>query len=194
MGPTNPNQKKFLSMTLENIDRLKRIIDDVLDMSKIEAGKFELNKQEVNIVELVQQVGNSFYSQIEKAGLKLKTRYQMNVILANIDKDKIFQVMTNLIGNALKYTKKGQIEISVSEKNGYVECAVSDTGRGIYQKDLRKVFDKFQQCGRVVGPGRQGTGLGLSIAKGFVDLHQGKMWVKSKLNKGSKFTFSLPKS
>ena len=194
VGPTTQDQRKFLTITLENIDRLKRIIDDVLDMSKLEAGRYQVRKETVNVVQLAQKVATAFYPQIDKAGLKLKTRYQRGSILARADKDKVVQILTNLVGNALKFTKKGYIEIAVSEKDGGVECSVADTGRGIYQKDLRKVFDKFQQCGRVIGPGGQGTGLGLSIAKGFVELHNGKIWVRSRFNKGSKFTFRLPKS
>lgn len=194
VGTTSVEQKKFLSMTLENIDRLKRIIDDVLDMSKIEAGKFQLKKENVNLAELIQKVSTAFYPQTERAGLKLKTRCQKNVIPVFADQDKVFQIVTNLVSNALKYTKKGYIEITACERDTHAECSVVDTGKGIYQKDLRKVFDKFQQCGRLVGPGVQGTGLGLAIAKGFVDLHGGKIWVKSRLNKGSKFTFTLPKN
>jgi PAS domain S-box-containing protein len=192
-GPVEDEQRRFLSITLENIDRLKRIIDDVLDMSKIEAGKFKLRKEPVNLVELVQKVANTFYPQAAKAGLELKTRFERTNIWVRADRDKVFQVFANLVGNALKFTRRGRIEIAIAEREREVECAVTDTGRGIAQKDIRKVFEKFQQCGRVIGPGVQGTGLGLAIAKGFVELHEGRIWVRSKINKGSRFVFTLPR-
>jgi len=99
----------------------------------------------------------------------------------------------NLIGNAVKFTSAGSITISVTQKNDIIECSVADTGVGIGKDDLPKVFTKFQQFGRIAGPGEKGTGLGLSIAKGLVERHGGKIWVESKPGEGTKFTFQLPR-
>ena len=103
------------------------------------------------------------------------------------------QVFTNLIGNAMKFTEKGTIEISCAQKEKEVMCAVADTGVGLAKDDLPKVFNKFQQFGRVAGAGEKGTGLGLSIAKSIVEMHEGKISVDSKLGVGTKFTFTIPK-
>ena len=109
------------------------------------------------------------------------------------DKDRIIQVFTNLVGNALKFTKQGRIEISVVDRTDVVECGVYDTGPGITKEDLPLIFSKFQQFSRIAGSGEKGTGLGLSITKGIIELHKGKIWVESEVGQGSKFTFTLPK-
>jgi PAS domain S-box-containing protein/diguanylate cyclase (GGDEF)-like protein len=193
LGETTEAQREFLSICLEDVDRLTRIINELLDISKIEAKKLQIKREIVDIVKLAKGVISSFYPRIKEKGLEMKACFPEEVIEVYADKDKIIQVFTNLIGNAIKFTQAGYIEISVSDKEEEVECSVSDTGIGIAEEDLPKVFDKFQQFGRLEGPGEKGTGLGLSIAKGIVELHKGKIWVESKLNQGTKFTFTLPK-
>lgn len=192
-GRINQAQKDFLSICLEDIDRLKRIVDDLLDMSKLEAGKFSITRAEVDIAGLARRVIASFALQARIKNLALKENIAAQKAIAYADKDSVIRVFTNLIGNALKFTGKGQIEISVADMDGRVECSVSDTGRGISDEDLPKVFGKFQQFGRVDGPGEKGTGLGLSICKSIIELNHGKIWVESSLNKGTKFIFTLPK-
>lgn len=194
IGATTKEQQEFLTMCLEDIDRLKRIIDNLLDISKIEAGKVEIRKTRWDITALAKTVAAAFIPQSQKKGLEIKTVFAAEGIEVSADKDKITQVLTNLINNALKFTAKGHIEILIVEKDQAVECKVSDTGIGIAAKDLTKLFNKFEQFGRTSGPGEKGTGLGLSIAKGIVELHQGKIWAESELNKGTTFTFVLPKN
>lgn len=193
LGATTSEQREFLSICLEDVDRLKRIIDDLLDISKLEAGKVQLNKEEVDIVSLAKAVIATFYPKAKLKNLEIREKFPDEKALAYVDKDSIIQVFTNLIGNAFKFTEKGSIEISVTDNPEYVECCVADTGRGISEDDLPKVFSKFQQFNRMDGPGEKGTGLGLSISKSIIDLHRGKMWVESKLNQGTKFIFTLPK-
>jgi signal transduction histidine kinase len=108
------------------------------------------------------------------------------------DSDKITQVLTNLISNAMNFTKKGNIVIETSKKDGTIHVSVSDTGCGIKKKDLPRVFDRFEQL--AIGGERKtgGTGLGLSISKEIIERHNGKIWLESKFGKGSKFTFILP--
>jgi PAS domain S-box-containing protein len=192
-GKINQKQGKILTTARDNIDRLARIINSLLDISKIEAGKVELKRGLINIVDLAKQAADNFTPKIKAKQLTLKTNFLKKKIPVYADSDKIMQVFINLLSNALKFTEKGSIEVSVREKDDRIECAVSDTGIGISRQDLPKVFGKFQQFGRVAGGGEKGTGLGLSIAKGIVGLHHGIIRVESKQGRGAKFIFSLPK-
>jgi PAS domain S-box-containing protein len=192
-GEINEKQEKILSTAGSNIDRLARIIDGLLDVSKIEAGKVELKRGLVDIAGLIRQVASSFELNLKEKNLELKINVPEKQIDAFVDPDKLTQVFTNLIGNALKFTDRGYIEISLQEKEKEIECVVVDTGQGITEEDLPKVFSKFEQFGRLPGPGEKGTGLGLAITKGIIELHGGKIWVESKLSQGAKFSFILPK-
>ncbi len=194
LGPTTEQQREFLLICLEDIDRLTRIINDLLDISKIEARKIQLKPQMIDMVAVVKNVSMIFQSRFREKALELKTSFCRENIVAYADKDKIIQVLTNLVGNSLKFTEKGYIQISVDDKEEFVECSVFDTGRGISEEDLLKVFSKFQQFGRIDGPGERGTGLGLSIAKGIIEIHHGKFSVESRLNEWTKFSFTLPKT
>ena len=193
LGPTTPDQKEFLAICLQDVDRLKRIIDNLLDISKLEAGKVELKREEIDIVALAKGVMAIFSPKAVSLNLELKGDFPSEKAIAYADKDKIIQVFTNLIGNAFKFCDKGYIQIGVADKPEQVECCVYDTGKGISQDDLPKVFGKFQQFDRVDGPGEKGTGLGLSISKNIVELHNGKIWVESQLNAWTRFIFTLPK-
>lgn len=193
LGEVTEKQREVFSIVLEDSDRLKRIIDNLLDISKIEAGKVELRKELIDVVEVVKGVASAFALQTEERGLKISAYFSKAKLKLYVDKDRLIQVFTNLVGNALKFTAHGAIDISVLDKENEVECSVSDTGRGISKEDLPRLFSKFQQFGRAHGPGEMGTGLGLSISKGIVELHKGKIWAESELNKGTKINFILPK-
>jgi PAS domain S-box-containing protein len=192
-GKINDQQKKFLNIAQANIDRLSRVINDLLDISKLEAGRIELRKQSVNINTLVEHVVSSYDSKALQKGIELKLSLPQEALNVYGDADRITQVFTNLIYNAIKFTREGFIEVAVRDRNDEVECSVIDTGIGISKDNLSKVFGKFQQFGRTQGAGEQGTGLGLAITKGIVELHKGKIWVDSDLGKGTKFIFTLPK-
>lgn len=192
-GEINEKQSQILGMAKDNIDRLARIIDDMLDISKIEEGGVELRKELIDITSVIKQVVSSFEPVVKKKGLELKVNLPKEGIDIYADADRITQVFTNLMGNAIKFTEEGYIEISAAEKEDEVECFVADTGMGIARYDLPEVFTKFRQFRRVVGPGERGTGLGLSIAKGIVEMHKGKIWCESELGKGTKFILTLPK-
>lgn len=194
LGETTPEQKRFLSMCLEDVERLTRMINNLLDMSKLEAGRVQINPQEVDIAGIAKGVVTSFYPKSREINLEIKEKFPPGKAVAYADRDSIIQVFTNLIGNAFKFTDKGYIEVAIQDNPEYVECSVSDTGKGISEEDLPKVFGKFQQFGKKKGSTEKGTGLGLSISKGIIDLHRGKIWVESKINQGTKFTFTLPKS
>jgi len=192
-GKINKKQDKILTLAKGNIDRLARIIGSLLDISKIERGNIELKKERVDIKNLIEKVASSFEQKIKKKGLELKVSFPKERIDAYAEDDKIIEVFTNLLGNAWKFTEKGYIEISAKELEDEIECVVSDTGRGISKDDLPKLFNKFQQFGRVDSEGEKGTGLGLSISKGIIEAHHGKIWVESTPGIGSKFIFTLPK-
>ncbi|MCA9400135.1 MAG: response regulator [Candidatus Omnitrophica bacterium] len=192
LGEVNERQMDYLNKSLNNIDRLKHIINNLLDVSKIQEGKLELYKNETDLCGLVNEVYEYFLPQYEKQGLYLKKDLPPESVKVLIDKEKIFQVLNNLVGNAMKFTKKGGAMLSIRAESEFVKCCIADTGIGISQKDLPKMFTKFEQFGRIDGPGEKGTGLGLAIAKGIVDLHGGNITVKSQQGQGSNFTVLLP--
>jgi len=192
-GKINEKQQRILSTAKDNIDRLARIINSLLDISKIEAGKIDLERGKLNLNDLINNVVNLFEPKMKQKGLEFKTNLAKEVINIYADSDRINQVFINLVANAIKFTNEGYIEISVEEKGNEIECSVRDTGIGISEDDLTQVFSKFQQFGRTAGAGEKGTGLGLSIAKGIIEMHNGKIWLNSGLGKGTKFSFTLPK-
>ncbi|MFH1504225.1 MAG: ATP-binding protein [Candidatus Omnitrophota bacterium] len=192
-GAINEKQRKVLNSASENIDRLARIINSLLDISKIEEGRLEYKREMVDIISLIKRVFLSFEPKAQKKGLKLITDFSKKTVDIYADEDRIIQVFTNLIGNAIKFTEKGWIKISLKELEDEVECMVVDTGIGFSEKDLPNVFRKFQQFARIPGAGEKGTGLGLSIARGIVEMHNGRIWVMSRMGIGTKFVFTLPK-
>ena len=192
-GEVNEKQFKILDVSKHNIDRLARIINSLLDISKIEAGKVELRKGFISMSDIISQIVLSFENKIKKKGLELKLNIENADEKLYADADRMAQVITNLLDNAIKFTEKGYIEITCKDNKDIIECSVADTGMGIAKKDLPKVFNKFQQFERTAGAGEKGTGLGLSIAKSIIDMHHGKIMVESDLGKGTKFTFKIHK-
>ncbi len=194
LGKVNEQQKEFLTIASNNVDRLTRLIVDLLDISKIEAGKMEIKKTSIDIKSLIRKLASSFELKVEQKKLELRVNLPEDEIDIYADEHRITQVFSNLVDNAIKFTKEGCIEVFVREEGNEVECSVADTGAGISRKDIPKLFDKFTQFGRESGPGEKGTGLGLVISRRIVELHGGKMWVESEPGTGSKFYFTLPKS
>jgi signal transduction histidine kinase/GGDEF domain-containing protein len=192
-GKINEQQKKILVTANDNICRLERIINNLLDISKIESGKIRLKRKFVNFKDVLEKSAELFKTKAKKKGIKLKTKISLKDIEVYIDADKIIQVFTNLIGNALKFTEKGYIEISVKELDDNIECKVCDTGIGISKEGLDKIFNKFHQVERKEGGGERGTGLGLSISRKIIEMHKGKIKAKSVLGQGTEFIFSFPK-
>ncbi|MFC1624049.1 ATP-binding protein [Candidatus Omnitrophota bacterium] len=192
-GKVNEEQTKILTMALEHINRLTRIINDLLDISKIEARKIELIKRPVDIKVFMQKLIFSLEIKVKQKSLELKANLPEEEIIVYVDPDKLMQVFTNLVYNALKFTHQGFIEISVKNREDDIECSVNDTGIGVSKENLPRVFDKFQQFGRTPGSGEKGTGLGLPITKGIIEMHNGAIWAESKLGKGTRFIFTLPK-
>jgi two-component system phosphate regulon sensor histidine kinase PhoR len=184
-------REEFLRIVEEESDRLSRIIDDLLDLSRIESGRIKLKMENVNLAELIKKNVETIIGQAEEKHLNLKMRLPEELPELYADPDKISQVIINLLGNAIKYTKEGEVTISARRDDGRVLVEVADTGIGISKDDLPKVFDKFQ---RIEKPGidAKGTGLGLSIVKALVELQGGTVMAESVPGKGSKFGFMLP--
>jgi signal transduction histidine kinase len=192
-GDINEKQQKILDISKVSIDRLARIIDSLLDISKIEAGKIELKRSLIDIAEIVKHVTDSFEIKVKEKGLALKLDIDKTIGKVYADPDRITQVLINLMGNAIKFTSSGYIEVSCKDAKDTVMCSVKDTGVGISKDDLPNLFNKFQQFGRLAGAGEKGAGLGLSIAKGIIDMHNGSISVESEPGIGSRFTFALHK-
>jgi PAS domain S-box-containing protein len=193
LGDVAPAQKEALYVTLSGIDRLARIINDLLDVSKMEAGKATLRWDRINLIELVREVVETFSSRARERGLELRAAVPPKDIIVYADYDRLHQVFTNLVGNALKFSEKGRIEISIAERDTEIECTVADSGIGIAKEDLGRVFNKFEQLSTPAVTGEKGSGLGLSICKGIIELHQGHIWAESTPGQGSRFIFTLPK-
>lgn len=194
-GKINKEQKEYLSIVKSNIDRLARIIENLLDISQIEAEKMRLTRTWVNIVDLAEDALNVLKSRADTKHLELHTSFPAGIPEVYVDAGKITQVFTSLMENAVKFTpENGKITFAIMDKGKALECSVADTGTGIAPENMGKVFDRFQQFDRTPGPGAQGTGLGLAITKELLKMHGGKIWVESEPGKeGSKFTLTIPK-
>lgn len=193
-GEINSGQKEFLNIATDEIDRLTRIINDLLDVSKIEAGKVTLNKTEHDIVPVIKTVVKNLEVRGRDRQVILEMHLGMPSFDLFFDEDRIKQVLSNLIDNAIKFSAdKGKVEIYLMDKGREIEIMIEDHGRGIAEEDFYKIFDRFEQINRTAGPGYRGTGLGLSISKSLIEMHGGAIRVQSELEKGSKFIFTLPK-
>ncbi len=192
-GNLKEEQRKKLTMALNSANSLRRIIDNLLDIAKLEAKKVELQIATFNFVQLAKEIKDSLEGLAQEKGISMSIRSSRPKIEIEADRDRIAQVLINLLGNAIKFTKEGSIEITIEDRLEFIECSVSDTGRGIAAEDLPKVFERFQQFGKSFAPGYEGTGLGLSICKEIIELHQGHIEVFSELNKGTTFCFTLPR-
>ncbi len=192
-GKTTKAQRGLLKDTLDNIDRLSRLVADLLDLSRIEVGKMKLRKAPVD----VSTIAETAYRHFQQQALDKEIRLYLSVPAGCViyaDADKVMQIFNNLISNALRYTEKdGDIRIEVTSSKGTVLCSVKDTGIGISRENIPRLFSKFEQFGRVDGPGYKGTGLGLAISKNLVEKHGGRIGVKSEIGRGSHFWFTLRK-
>ncbi len=191
-GEINAEQKELLGISKKNVDRLARLIDDVLDFQKIESGRMKFDIQPNNINEIAGDVYEMMATAATDIGVDLLLELDGSLPKAGFDNDKITQVLTNLVTNAIKFTEKGKITIKTAQTDDVIEVSVSDTGCGIKKKDLPRVFDRFEQLATGGERKTGGTGLGLAISKELIEKHNGIIWVESEFNKGSKFTFTLP--
>jgi PAS domain S-box-containing protein len=190
-GALNEQQKKMIEIARRNTERLIRLVTDLLDLSKIEAGKMKLKKESVPVAALVEEVLAADAEEIARKKMILEKKFSESAGSVWADRDKLTEVIINLLSNAVKYTPDGgKITIGLSGTAKEVRFEISDSGPGIAKADFYKLFDKFE---RLTAEREEGTGLGLSITKDIIDLHKGRIWVESELGKGSKFIFILPR-
>jgi len=194
-GPLTDPQRKFLSNAKRNLERLGALIDDILDLSQLEAKKMEINPKPTAISSVVDEVCETLDTWIKNKEITLEKDVQKDLPEINVDPDRIIQILINIISNAIKFTpKSGTITIGskLSEEKDFIEMSVADTGIGIPKNDLPKIFGKFHQAKNRAEGDKSGTGLGLAIVQELVDLHGGTINVDSEEGKGTTFTFTLP--
>ncbi|MBI4776938.1 MAG: PAS domain S-box protein [Deltaproteobacteria bacterium] len=191
-GELNPEQRKQLQMVKTNGQHLLSMINDILDISKIEAGKVSPEVESFDLRELAKEVIDNFEPQIRDKGLSLHSRLSGR-ITPRTDRRRMKQILLNLLSNAVKYTEEGEIKITVRKlKNDMLEIKVADTGIGIGEENLKRLFQPFQQVGMELTKSFEGTGLGLYLSQKLANLLGGEILVRSRLGKGSVFTAVLP--
>ncbi len=194
-GDINEEQEKSLRKVHNNAQHLLQLINDILDMAKIESGRIELDSRPMEIRSLIESVATIFQPTITKKGLFLNLEIAEGLPQVYVDEDKVRQIFINLLSNGIKFTEQGGLTIRVHpwpESESRLQVCVEDSGIGIREEDMRKLFDKFSQVDSSTVRQYEGTGLGLCIARGLVVLHKGKIWVESTFGKGSRFCFTLP--
>ena len=194
-------RKGFYSIIKRESERLSRLIDDVLDLSKIRAGKIEWHLKKLHSVSVIQKAIDAVSCLVLKKHLRLATEIEEGLPAFRADEDRIIQVLTNLVGNAIKFTPQGgEIRISAKllegkrseDRRDFIRISVNDTGIGISEEDLSRIFDDYSQCRDTLSEMTKGTGLGLPICKEIVSCHCGNIWVESEKGKGSTFHITLP--
>jgi signal transduction histidine kinase len=191
-GQLTDRQQHYLQRVKHNIERLTRIINQLLDWSRIDVGRIELRPEPLAICEFVRDVVESFQTMAAEKSITLHIAACEEFPLVQADRDKLEQVLWNLIGNAVKFTPQGgRVSVEFLLKEGFVQIGIIDSGCGIAAHEVSKVFNEFSKVESSV-PSSQGAQLGLFITKSLVRLHGGDIWVESQLNVGSRFYFTIP--
>ena len=191
-GRVNNEQADFLNIVKRNVERLSRLIDEVLDFQKIDSGKMRFDVQANDINDVAENVYKAMAPAAQTVGVDFQLNLESNLPKVKFDSDRITQVLTNIVCNAMKFTEEGSIEISTSRGENYIRVSVSDTGCGIRKEDLPRVFREFEQIERLKHRKVGGTGLGLTISKKIIEQHRGRICVESEYEKGTTFYFILP--
>jgi signal transduction histidine kinase len=184
--------KEVMERIQQSGNRLLGLINAVLDLSKIEAGRLTLSLVDYSMQGIVHNVFTAVEPLAVEKRLALKVTVPPDLPVGKGDEQRITQVLTNLVGNAIKFTEIGTVAVEVAATNGAFMVAVSDTGIGIAEADQQKVFEEFQQADSSSTRQKGGSGLGLAIAKKIIEMHNGRIWVESHLGQGSTFRFTLP--
>jgi len=190
-----PPQKELLSICQANTERLINLINDILDFSKLESSKLSLNFESVEVGRIVPEAVDHIKNLAGMKGITIDIHMEGTAGVIEADPMRVAQVITNLLGNAIKFSpENGKIEIWARGSEDEVSVAIKDYGKGISQRDLSRLFQRFAQLDSSTTRKAGGTGLGLVISKGIVEQHGGKIWVESVLGKGSTFSFSIPRT
>ncbi|MCX5679993.1 MAG: ATP-binding protein [Candidatus Omnitrophica bacterium] len=191
-GPIETKQKEFLEISRRNVDRLTRLINDLLDFQKLDAGRMEFDIVKNDINRVVKETAVIMSTVAQGKDLEIKLDLDNGLPTIEFDKDRIEQVLANLISNAIRYTDKGSITLSTEKKDNFIKVSIKDTGVGIKKEDIPKLFQRFSQLEPVSDRRMGGTGLGLAISKEIIDFHKGKITAESEPGTGSTFSFILP--
>jgi signal transduction histidine kinase len=196
VGPLNPVQQTDLSLIYDSAQHLLSLVNDILDLSKIEAGKIRLEPQWVTVEEIIVGVMASTYILIEGKPIDLREEIEPRLPKLFVDRGRIRQVVINILSNAAKFTDAGCITLKIYRLNrnnqDFVCFSIKDTGIGIAPEDIDKVFEAFRQIDSSVARRAEGTGLGMPISYRLVALHGGQLWVESQAGQGSTFFFTIP--
>ncbi len=184
--------QRDLSIVYRNARHLQTLVNDVLDLARIEAAQMGLLPEEIDPAVLVEEAVNTARSLVEARGLTLRLECEPNLPRLWVDPTRIRQVLFNLLNNAARFTERGSVTVSVRRQGDAIVFAVADTGVGIAADDLPRLFEEFRQVDSTTRRRHEGAGLGLAISKRFVELHGGRIWVESVVGRGSIFSFSLP--
>jgi signal transduction histidine kinase len=188
----SPMQRENLEDLLRNAERLLGLIDSLLDFARIESGKMEIKTQPVKLEALVQEVTAIVEPTLSTNSVRIVRDISPDIVPLNTDREKLREVILNLLGNAVKFTDRGQIRISAYQDNGDLRLAVADTGIGIDHADINRIFEEFDRGQLTSASGYRGTGLGLAIVKRLVDVLGGSIAIESEIGKGTTFIVTLP--
>ncbi len=192
-GDLNEKQEEYVNYIRESGQHLLSLIDDILDLSKIEAGEIEMEPAEVSLGDLLQNSLTMVKEKALKRGIELIPKLEDETVKIYADERKVKQVVFNLLSNAVKFTPDGgKVGIEAVKEDEHIRVTVWDTGIGIKEEDKEKLFKEFQQLDSGRDKRYQGTGLGLALSKRLVEMHGGRIWVESEAGKGSRFSFTLP--
>jgi PAS domain S-box-containing protein len=193
LGEIPPSQKKALKVILRNINRLDRLIQDILDVSRLESGTMKFIPEKTDIGAMVEQTIETMQAYANEKGIRIHTMVEEGLPLLLIDKERIKQVLMNILNNAIKYSSNGSIvNVNVRREKEEVLFEVQDFGCGIPKDKHEKIFETFYQVDSDKDRRLKGAGLGLSISRGIVLSHGGRIWVESEVRRGSTFSFTLP--
>jgi PAS domain S-box-containing protein len=193
VGSLTGEQERFLTIIKSNTDRLTLLVNDLLDISRIESGRLILTPRVVHVGDLVTQVITAMEARAIERDLDLRADLPSVLPEVFVDPDRVIQILTNLVGNACRYTPSGgKVVVSARMRDNEIHVSVRDTGIGISEEDQQRLFSRFFRSEDPLVQEAPGTGLGLSITKSLVEMHGGRIWVESELGKGSTFIFSLP--
>ncbi|HEV2013834.1 MAG TPA: GAF domain-containing sensor histidine kinase [Candidatus Dormibacteraeota bacterium] len=191
-GVLTPDQRQDVDIIAQNGQHLLVLINDLLDISKLEAGKAQLNRGEVEVEPLISECVESVSSLAKTKKLDLSATVSAEVGRVFADGPKLKQVLLNLLGNAIKFTETGSVRVTAERQGAELRVSVRDTGIGVPPEDAERIFESFQQGQSGISGKYQGTGLGLAISRRLVEMHGGRIWVKSAPGQGSTFTFTIP--
>ncbi|NLF01601.1 MAG: response regulator, partial [Anaerolineales bacterium] len=187
-----PRMRDDLRVVHRNSQYLASLINDVLDLTRVESGRLTLHRERVDVADVVERAATAVQPLLDKKGLTLDIRIPADLPRVYCDRTRIQQVVLNLISNAARFTEQGGITVEVAQQDQQAWVRVTDTGPGIAADDVERVFEPFYQSGTEWGRDKGGSGLGLSISKQFVSLHGGRMWIESQLGSGTSVFFTLP--